>query len=140
MLQESVYELFEKLFEKGYTVLLETGGQISLEKLDRRVHKIVDFKCPSSGMGSHNFYQNVQYLTQKDELKFVIGDRNDFNWACALIREHDLTSLVDVIAFSPVFEKLPYSELANWVLHCGLRVRLQVQLHKIIWPDIPRGV
>jgi 7-carboxy-7-deazaguanine synthase len=140
MLQASVHELFEKLIGNGYTVLLETGGQASLAGVDRRVHKIVDFKCPSSGMETHNDYGNVQYLTQKDELKFVVGDRHDFDWAIDLIRQYNLASRAGAVAFSPVYGRLSYEELADWVLHCGLPVRLQLQLHKIIWPDAERGV
>lgn len=140
MLQSPVHELFERLLDRQYTVLLETGGQVSLAAVDARVHKIMDFKCPSSGMEPHNEYGNVQYLTRNDEVKFVIGDRNDFDWACRLIRKYDLTSRAGAVHFSPVFGRVSYDELADWVLHCGLCVRLQLQLHKIIWPDIQRGV
>jgi 7-carboxy-7-deazaguanine synthase len=140
MMQASVHELFEKLIGNGYTVLVETGGQVSMAGVDPRVHKILDFKCPSSGMESHNDYGNAQVLTPNDELKFVVGNRRDFDWACDLIRQYDLASRVKVVAFSPVYEKLSCAELADWVMHCGLPVRLQLQLHKIIWPDIQRGV
>jgi 7-carboxy-7-deazaguanine synthase len=140
MLQEAVHALFDRLLELRYTVLLETGGQVSLAKVDARVLKVMDFKCPSSGMDQHNDYGNVQYLTSNDEVKFVVGDRADFNWACELIRKYDLTSRVREICFSPVFPKLLYADLANWVLNCGLPVRMQLQLHKIIWPDTVRGV
>lgn len=140
MLQEPVHELFEKLIGDGYAVMLETGGQISLAGVDSRVHKIVDFKCPSSGMERHNDYGNIGCLTQNDEVKFVVGDRRDFDWACDLIRQHDLPLLAGAVVFSPVHGKLRYAELADWVLHCGLNVRLQLQLHKIIWPEAHRGV
>jgi 7-carboxy-7-deazaguanine synthase len=140
MLQKSVHELFGKLLERGYTVLVETGGQVSLVDVDPRVHKIMDFKCPSSGMESHNDYSNVQYLTRNDELKFVVGDRHDFDWACDVIRRYDLTTRAGTVLFSPVCQKLSYAKLADWVLNCGIPVRLQLQLHKIIWPDIQRGV
>jgi 7-carboxy-7-deazaguanine synthase len=140
MLQKSVNELFEKLLERGYTVLVETGGQVPLADVDPRVHKIMDFKCPSSGMESHNDFNNIRHLTQNDELKFVVGDRNDFDWACDVIRRYDLTSRVGTVLFSPVYQKLSYAELAKWVLNCGIPVRLQLQLQKIIWPDIRRGV
>jgi 7-carboxy-7-deazaguanine synthase len=140
MLQESVHELFAKLLERNYTVLLETGGHVSLADVDPRVHKIMDFKCPSSGMEEHNDYQNVHCLTRNDEVKFVIGDRPDFDWACILIRRHDLASRAGQILFAPAFSKLPYADLANWVLNCGIAARLQLQLHKIIWPDLQRGV
>jgi 7-carboxy-7-deazaguanine synthase len=140
MLQKSVHDLFRSLLERQYTVLVETGGQVSLAEVDPRVHKIMDFKCPSSGMGKHNRFENVDFLNPNDEVKFVVTDRPDFDWACNIIREYDLASKVGTILFSPVFEKLSYRELAQWVLDCGLHVRLQVQLHKIIWPDISRGV
>jgi 7-carboxy-7-deazaguanine synthase len=140
MLQSSVHELFRNLLDRDYTVLLETGGQESLAEVDLHVHKIMDLKCPSSGMERHNDYENVQYLTQHDEVKFVVGDRNDFDWACNLIRRHDLTSRVKCVLFSPIRETLSFGDLASWVLQCGLRVRLQLQLHKIIWPDAQRGV
>jgi 7-carboxy-7-deazaguanine synthase len=140
MLQKSVHELFDELVKRGYTVLLETGGQMPLAQVDSRVHKIVDFKCPSSGMEAHNLYENVQCLNPADEVKFVVADRNDFDWSCALIRRYDLTSRVSNVLFSPVHSKLPYAEIAEWVLRSGLPVRLQLQLHKIIWPDIQREV
>jgi len=140
MLQLSVHELLGKLLELNYTVLLETGGQVLLADVDPRVHKIMDFKCPSSGMERHNDYRNVRYLTRNDEVKFVVGDRNDFEWACAIVRRYDLASLVGQVLFAPVFGKLSYPDLATWVLNCGIQARLQLQLHKIIWPDIQRGV
>jgi len=140
MLQQSVHGLLRQLLARNYTVLLETGGQILLSEVDVRVHKIVDFKCPSSGMMSHNDYRNVDYLTRNDELKFVIGERQDFDWACEIIRRYQLSARVGAILFSPVYGKLAYADLAQWVLDCGLPVRLQLQLHKIIWPYVDRGV
>jgi 7-carboxy-7-deazaguanine synthase len=140
MLQKSVHELLDQLLAQGYTTLLETGGQFSLEDVDSRVHKIMDFKCPSSGMESKNFYDNIHFLTPQDEVKFVIGDRGDFDWACEIIRRFDLISRVSAVLISPVFTKVPNAELADWILKSGLPVRLQVQLHRIIWPEISRGV
>ncbi len=140
MLQPSVHDLFRSLLERGYTVLLETGGQVSLSEVDGRVHKIMDFKCPSSGMEMHNDYDNVRYLTKRDEVKFVVGDRQDFDWACDLVRRHNLTACAGSVLFSPIHSILPYEALASWVLNCGLPVRFQLQLHKIIWPGVRRGV
>jgi 7-carboxy-7-deazaguanine synthase len=140
MLQPTVRDLFRDLLESGYTVLLETGGHRSLEGVDPRVHKIMDFKCPSSGMESRNDYTNARYLTPGDELKFVIGDREDFDWACRLIRRLGRGLNVGQILFSPVHGSVSPAELADWVLACGLPVRMQLQLHKYIWPDIKRGV
>jgi 7-carboxy-7-deazaguanine synthase len=140
MLQASIHELFEALLTRSYTVLLETGGQISLAEVDPRVRKIMDIKCPSSGMESRNDYGNIEYLTHSDEVKLVVGEKSDFDWACDIIRRFDLISRVQSVVFSPVHEKLPYPDLADWVLNCGLHVRIQLQLHKIIWPDVQRGV
>jgi 7-carboxy-7-deazaguanine synthase len=140
MLQAEIHELFAALFDMNCTVLLETGGHMSLEQVDPRVRKIVDFKCPSSGMRQHNDYGNVRYLMRDDEVKFVIGDRRDFDWACKLVSKFDLASRVKEILFSPVSGLLASADLAGWVLHCGIPARLQLQLHKIIWPGTQRGV
>ena len=90
-------------------------------------------------MEEHNDYANIRYLTFGDELKFVVGDRADFDWACDVIRQHEGALQVGSIHFSPVHGKVPFKDLADWILSCGLSVRLQIQLHKIIWPDIDRG-
>jgi len=140
MLQPAVHDLFRELLGTGYTVLVETGGHVSLEEVDPRVHKIMDFKCPSSRMESRNNYSNIHCLTSRDELKFVVGDRRDFRWACDLIQQNRESLKVGNILFSPVHVKVSFQSLAEWILSCGLDVRLQLQLHKIIWPDIKRGV
>ncbi len=140
LLQKPVHDLFRQFLDREYTVCLETGGHISLEGIDCRVRKIMDLKCPSSGMMAHNDYSNIGYLTRNDEVKFVVGDRKDFDWACDIIRTYELPRKAGTVLFSPVYKKLPYDLLARWVLDCGLAVRMQVQLHKIIWPGILRGV
>jgi 7-carboxy-7-deazaguanine synthase len=140
MLQPDVRALFPALLEDGCTVCLETGGHVPLHELDPRVHKIVDLKCPSSGMHLHNNYGNIQHLTRNDEVKFVVGSREDFDWSCEVIVRYDLPSRAGVVLFSPVYNKLPYRDLARWVLDCGLPVRMQLQMHKIIWPGVVRGV
>ena len=140
MLQQSVHELFRELLVRKYAVCVETGGHVSLRDVDTRVHKIMDLKCPSSGMASRNHWENIEYLTRNDEVKFVVGDRADFDWSCDAIRRFELPSRVGTVLFSPVYQQLPYDRLARWVLDSGLQVRMQLQLHKIIWPDIPRGV
>lgn len=140
MLQHDVHGLFQALLESGYTVCVETGGQVPLHGLDPRVHKIMDLKCPSSGMHEHNHYDNIQQLTLNDEVKFVVGNRADFDWACDAIVRYDLTSRVGVVLFSPVYNVLAYADLARWVMDCKLPVRMQLQLHKIIWPGVVRGV
>jgi 7-carboxy-7-deazaguanine synthase len=139
MLQHELPDLLNALLAGGYTVCMETGGHVSLQGLDPRLHKIMDLKCPSSGMDAHNDYHNIQHLTAKDEVKFVVGNRADFDWACGLTVQHNLTSRVGAVLFSPAYNTLPCGDLARWVLACGLPVRLQLQLHKIIWPGIVRG-
>jgi len=140
MLQKDVHELFAVLLDRGYTVLLETGGHEPLANVDPRVHRIVDFKCPSSGVSDRNDYANAACLSRNDEVKFVIADRNDFDWACELVRKFDLTTRTRTVHFSPVFGNIPFAELAAWILNCRLGIRMQPQLHKIIWPGIDRGV
>ena len=140
LLQPPVHDLLGALLARGYEVCLETGGHHPVRDVDPRVHKIVDLKCPSSGMSARNHYENLQYLTHRDEVKFVVGNRQDFEWACERIREFDLTSLVGTVLISPVFGQMPYEELARLVLNSGLQVRLQLQLHRIIWPSEWRGV
>lgn len=140
MLQREVHDLFRELLSRDYTVCVETGGHISLKHVDPRVHRIMDLKCPSSSMMAHNDYGNIEHLTRNDEVKFVVGDRADFDWACGKIREFDLPARVGTVLVSPVYDKLSYDVLARWVLDSALPVRMQLQLHKIIWPNISRGV
>ncbi len=139
MLQASVHDLFAALLERSYTVLLETGGHRPLGGVDPRVCKIMDFKCPSSKMADRNLYENIRFLTPRDELKFVVSDREDFDWACGLIRRHRDALRVGSILVSPVGGTVPPDTLAGWILECGLDVRLQLQLHRILWPGIDRG-
>jgi len=140
MLQPAVYELFRALLDLDYTVCVETGGHISLRNVDKRVHKIMDLKCPSSGMQKHNDFGNIEVLTRGDEIKFVIGDRTDFDWACETTSRFELPARVGSVLFSPVHGSLPYDRLAAWVLESGLPVRMQIQLHKVIWPGVVRGI
>jgi 7-carboxy-7-deazaguanine synthase len=91
-------------------------------------------------MESHNLYENVSCLTRNDEVKFVVSDRHDFDWACDVIRRYDLTPRISSVLFSPVFQRISFEDLAQWILDCGLDVRMQIQLHKVIWPEAKRGV
>jgi 7-carboxy-7-deazaguanine synthase len=140
LLQPAVHGLMGELLSRGYTVCLETGGHLPIRDVDPRVHRIMDLKCPSSGMMHRNCHDNIPHLTPSDEVKFVIGDRIDFEWACRAVRQHDLIRRVSNVLFSPVHGRLPSDQLARWLLESGLKARLQVQLHKIIWPDRLRGV
>jgi len=136
--QEATGELLTRLCEAGWEVLLETNGSRDIGGVDPRVVRIVDFKCPSSGEGDANRWANVEHLTGADEVKFVLADRADYDFAAAAVGEHRLIKRCPVI-FSPVASRLDPAELAGWVLADGLDVRLGLQLHKIIWPERERG-
>ena len=134
--QEGVYPLMEGLLERGKTVLLETGGHVPLDRVDPRVVKIVDVKAPGSGMAAANLPENLENLGSRDELKFVIADRRDFDWAVELVAARDLDGR-RVVTFSPVWESLPGSDLAGWIRDSGRPIRLGLQLHKLLWGDVP---
>ncbi len=134
--QEGVYPLMERLLEAGKTVLLETGGHVPLDRVDPRVVKVVDVKAPGSGMQSANLPENLSRLTPRDELKFVLADRRDFDWALDFVRARDLDSKI-AVTFSPVWEGLSASDLAEWIRDSGRPIRLGLQLHKILWGDVP---
>jgi len=137
LLQGEAIELMQLLIKNKYKVLLETNNSISLENVPRQVIKIVDFKTPSSGMSEKMLWDNNQYLNEKDELKFVIADREDFDWSLMILKKYDLLKFR--ILFSPVFGKLDQTELAEWILKTKLPIRLNVQMHKLLWGD-KRGV
>jgi 7-carboxy-7-deazaguanine synthase len=134
--QEGVYPLMDRLLEAGKTVLLETGGHVPLDRVDPRVVKIVDVKAPGSGMRDANLPENLSRLTPRDEVKFVLADRRDFDWALEFVRTRDLGSS-NVVTFSPVWEGLSASDLAEWIRDSGRPIRLGLQLHKILWGDVP---
>jgi len=134
--QEGVYPLFARLLDLGKTVMVETGGHVPLDRVDPRVVKIVDVKAPGSGMQSANLPENLERLGPHDELKFVLADRKDFDWALDQVRRDGLDAR-HVVTFSPVWENLPASELALWIRDSGRNVRLGLQLHKLLWGDVP---
>ncbi len=134
--QEGVYPLMERLLERGKTVLLETGGHVPLDRVDPRVVKIVDVKAPGSGMVTANLPENFDRLGPRDELKFVIADRRDFDWAIEHVTARDLDR-GRVVTFSPVWERLPAADLAGWIRDSGRPIRLGLQLHKLLWGDVP---
>ena len=139
LLQEEVFPLMDELVARGYTVLLETGGSLDVARVNSRVIKILDLKCPGSGESQRNLYANLAKLQSRDEVKFVIGDRADYLWARQALTEYRLTDRCSVL-FSTVFEKLPPRQLAEWLLEDNLKVRLQLQMHKYIWGPEVRGV
>ena len=137
--QAAAPALLTALCEAGYETLLETNGSWDISGLDGRVIRIVDFKCPSSGESAANRWENVAVLTARDEVKFVIADRRDYLFARRALRAHQLLDVCPVI-FSPVAGGAGAAWLAEWVLADRLRVRLGLQLHRMIWPDADGGV
>lgn len=139
LLQHDIGELGERLLTAGYTVLCETSGSVPVSRVPRAVIKIVDFKCPGSGEVEKNDWSNLDLLDpSRDEIKFVIADRADYDWAATQVRERSLDRFV--VHFSPEFEHMNRRELAEWVLSDGLPVRVQLQIHKFIWDPSKRGV
>ncbi|MBJ6760305.1 radical SAM protein [Myxococcaceae bacterium JPH2] len=140
LLQPGVYPLMESLLDSGLKVLLETSGAIDVRLVPPDVHKIVDMKTPSSGESSRNDYRNFASMNARDELKFVIGSREDYEWSRALVAEHDLTRRPYGVLFSTVFDKLHPRQLAEWIIDDRLPVRFQLQMHKYMWEPNARGV
>ena len=134
--QDAVYPLMERLLDAGRTVLLETGGHVPLDRVDPRVVKIVDVKAPGSGMEHANLPENLDALGERDELKFVLASRADFDWALEVVRRRDLDR-DHTVTFSPAWNDLSASDLAAWVRDSGRPIRLGLQLHKILWGDVP---
>lgn len=152
LLQKNVIPLMKKLCDLGKTVLIETSGAHDISQIDSRVVRIVDLKCPSSGELERNRYDNLDVLQKTDELKFVIGTREDFEWASSCIAKYSLDKKVNCILFSPVFKTaevpgkikghpgLDPKLLVDWILERKLPVRMQLQIHKFIWEPTQRGV
>jgi 7-carboxy-7-deazaguanine synthase len=139
LVQPECFPLMARLCDAGYRVLLETSGAVDIAPVDPRVHVILDVKCPGSGMTDRMHWPNLSHLAVKDEAKFVLADRADYNWAREIIVQYDLATRIRVL-FSPVFSKLDVRELAEWILADKLPVRFQIQLHKYIWAPDMRGV
>jgi 7-carboxy-7-deazaguanine synthase len=140
LLQEDVYALMQALIDRGCSVMLETGGHRSIARVPPGVVRIVDVKCPGSGESSANDWSNLDRLTGEDEVKFVVKDRADYEWAREVLGRHDLASRCGAVLLSPVHGVLDPSELSAWILGDRLPVRLQLQLHKYIWSPDTRGV
>lgn len=137
--QSETFLLITKLCDRGHDVLIETSGAIDTARVDARAHVILDIKCPASGMSDRMHWPNLARLTMKDEAKFVVADRSDYEWARHVLAEHSLADRCTVL-MSPVFGSLEPRQLAEWVLADRLPVRLQLQLHKLIWAPDMRGV
>jgi 7-carboxy-7-deazaguanine synthase len=134
--QKRCHELLEKLCEAGYQVSLETSGAIDVSQVDQRVSRVVDIKTPDSGEAERNLWANLECLTSHDQIKFVICSREDYDWSVAEIRSRGLEDKFEIL-FSPVWGKVDPTDLADWVLQDRLNVRMQLQLHKLLWGDEP---
>lgn len=139
LLQDGVFTLMTRLADAGRTVLLETSGAVDVGRVDSRVRIIMDLKCPGSGECERNLYENLDRLSPSAEIKFVIADRRDFDWACEQVRTRHIADRFAVL-FSPVFGELDPKTLAEWILASRLAVRLQLQQHKYVWDPSARGV
>jgi len=138
--QENSYKLINYFAELGYTVAIETNGFYSFSELHPNIIKIMDIKCPGSKMSKFNKFDNLKFMTKNDEIKFVVLDENDFKWSVEIIKQYNLFKKVNTILISPVFGKLEYVLLANWILESGLPLKMQLQIHKFIWHPETRGV
>jgi len=136
LLQSEVPQLAEELIRAKHTVLIETGGALDVSVLPADVVKIMDIKCPESGMMQEMNWDNLKKLTPRDEIKFVINSRNDYDWAMKILYDHQLYRR-NVVLFSPVYQTIPPHELAEWILQDNLPVRFQIQLHKVLWGETP---
>ncbi|MCK9281964.1 MAG: radical SAM protein [Melioribacteraceae bacterium] len=139
LVQTEVLDLMEKLCNLGYEVLIETGGSLPIENIDKRVKVIMDLKCPSSKMMKKNRYENIEHLKSIDEVKFVIGTREDYEWSKSIIEKYNLIGKYELL-FSIVFGNLTPLMMADWIIEDNLQVRFQLQMHKYIWKPDERGV
>jgi 7-carboxy-7-deazaguanine synthase len=137
--QEEVYPLMDSLLGRGYTVMLETGGHVGIERVPKPVIKIIDIKCPDSHEGHTVYWNNIDLVEAHDEFKFVISSQADYEWSKQIYLER-LRGKPNPVLFSPSHDDLPAVDLARWILDDGLPVRLQLQIHKYIWGADARGV
>lgn len=134
--QKACIKLLSELCDLGYRVSLETSGAIDIVDVDDRVMKVMDIKTPASQEQDKNRFENLQYINERDQIKFVICDRDDYEWARTCMDEHGIGNRCEVL-LSPSYEQLDAAELADWVLQDQLHVRVQLQLHKILWGNQP---
>jgi 7-carboxy-7-deazaguanine synthase len=139
LVQKECLDLMKRLCDEGFDVMLETGGSLPIKDIDERVLIIMDLKCPSSKMEKKNLYENIDFLKPSDELKFVIGNREDYDWSKEIISKYDLKDKSEIL-FSVVFGELEPVSLVNWIIEDKLDVRYQLQMHKYIWHPETKGV
>jgi 7-carboxy-7-deazaguanine synthase len=140
LLQKNVLPLMSMLCDTGYTVLLETSGAHDISDVDARVHRIMDLKTPGSGEVEKNLWSNIDYLGARDEVKFVIGSREDYEWSREKVQRFDLSARCRAVLFSPIWGRIDPRRIVEWILADKLSVRFQLQMHKFIWSPTQRGV
>jgi 7-carboxy-7-deazaguanine synthase len=140
LLQPGAIPLLRELCDSGRTVLLETSGERDISEVDPRVHRIMDLKAPGSDESHRNRWENIEHLTGRDEVKIVLADRVDYDWAKQVVEEHGLADRVNAVLLSCVWGELDPKDLVRWVLEDKLRVRVQIQMHKVIWDPDTQGV
>lgn len=139
LIQKECIPLMTELCNLGYEVMIETGGSLPIKNIDPRVKVIMDLKCPSSKMTKKNHYDNISYLKDFDEVKFVIGTREDYEWSKQMIEQYQLDKKC-IVLFSPVFGSIEPVNIVDWLLEDKLNVRFQLQMHKFIWDPATKGV
>ena len=139
--QREAFDLIKRLCDERYEVLIETGGYVSTEELDPRANVILDVKCPASGEAERNHWPNLTRLRPgRDEVKFVVADRSDWDYVRKVVADYDLESRAGAILISPAWEQIDLAELANWIVTSGMKARMQLQMHKYIWGPDQHGV
>ena len=139
LVQDGCIDLLKALISNGNKILIETGGALSIEKIPEEVVIILDIKCPSSNMSDKNLWSNIDLIKPSDEIKFVIGDKKDYNWSKKIIKKYKLTDKCTIL-FSPVYNKIEPKTMVEWIMKDNLNVRFQTQLHKSIWNHNTKGV
>jgi 7-carboxy-7-deazaguanine synthase len=140
LVQKNVLQLMSMLCDAGHTVLIETSGAHDISDIDPRVHRIMDLKTPGSGEVDKNRWSNINHLTTRDEVKFVMGSREDYDWSYDKVRRFDLIKRCHAVLFSPIFGRIDPRQIVEWILADELDVRFQLQMHKFIWSPAQRGV
>ena len=138
--QENTGALVDLLLAENFEVMMETNGSLDISKIDNRVKRVLDCKLPSSQMSEYNLYQNYQYLTPHDEVKFVMGSREDYEFACDVIEKYNLSEKTPNLLFSPIFGVIEAAEIVEWMVRDKVKARFQLQMHKFIWDKDTRGV
>lgn len=139
LLQKNCIKLINELEKNNKKVLIETGGSLSIQNISKKTHIILDLKCPSSNMENKNLWENLDYIKKTDEIKFVVGNKVDYEWTKNIIKKYDLENKCQLL-ISPVYDKIDNEKIINWILKDNLKIRFQIQLHKEIWDKDKKGV